>query len=401
MIRIGIEELRKLVRETMMNPTVGWQSTSDLSDSPATVSAVVDPSAALTDPGNENFRPSNRKELRAAISNLIDDISDDGAEDFFDAVKDVIDKNSQEDKNMKNDKKVEETIRREIRRILSEAKPKKSPEFTVTNPRGIKPTVVPAGVHGGEWMKSHEKRKASIAKSLNKMDLDKDAEDMVRADAPAAGRERKNVMQTDVGGASFKDIANELGYASESGAKQAAEKAMAKARFASNMDADDLQLLSLYAMKDYIDFLKGSGELTSTDVQLMLDHPTIVSELDGFREFFDKYMKRAMKAAKVSVEEAVDPKAARDRLLKSLNSTAGDNLSPAAMASAPARKELSDDELLVHAKQNPSKHTASDKVNKYVDHLKSSGELSDKEVEILKSRPEHVAELPGFKNFKG
>ena len=279
-----------------MNPTVGWQSTSDLSDSPATVSAVVDPSAALTDPGNENFRPSNRKELRAAISNLIDDISDDGAEDFFDAVKDVIDKNSQEDKNMKNDKKVEETIRREIRRILSEAMPKKTPEFTVTNPRGIKPTVVPAGVHGGEFSRNLEKRKSKLQGVMDKWRDDDDAAPMVRADAPAAGRERKNVMQTDVGGASFKDIAKELGYASESGAKQAAEKAMAKVKFTADMDPDQLQIVVLTAMSDYIDFLKGSGELDAEEVNLMKDHPDIVSELDGFREFLDKYIKREMKA---------------------------------------------------------------------------------------------------------
>ena len=48
-------------------------------------------------------------------------------------------------------------------------------------------------------------------------------------------------------------------------------------------------------MKDYIEYLKKSGELTSADVQLMQDHPNIVSGLDGFREFLDKYIKREMK----------------------------------------------------------------------------------------------------------
>jgi hypothetical protein len=103
-------------------------------------------------------------------------------------------------------------------------------------------------------------------------------------------------MQTDVGGASFKQIAQELGYASESGAKQAAEKAMAKVKFAAGMDPDQLQIVVLTAMSDYIDFLNKSGELTPADVQLMKDHPNIVSELDGFREFLDKYVKREMKA---------------------------------------------------------------------------------------------------------
>lgn len=282
-IVVSEEQMRRFIRETMMNPSIGWQSTSELSDSPATVSAVVDPSAAVTDPQNVNFKPSNRKELQIALSSIIDGIPDDLAGDTFDAVNDAIEK-EKEDEDMKNDKKVEEAIRLAIRKMLSEAE--------------LPPVKkIPMGVHGGEWMKAHEKRRKDLEKTLTGMNIDTDAEEMMRADAPAAGRERKNVMQTDVGGASFKQIAQELGYASESGAKQAAEKAMAKVRFASGMDPDHLQIVVLTAMSDYIDFLNKSGELTPADVQLMKDHPNIVSELDGFREFLDKYIKREMKSS--------------------------------------------------------------------------------------------------------
>jgi len=275
--------VRELLREAMMNPSVGWQSTTDLSDSPSTVSAVVDPSAAVTDPGNLNFKPSNRKELSVAISSIIDDISDDRAENIFDAIKDAI-KDTEEDKEMKDDKKVEETIRLAIRKMLKEAE--------------LPPVKkIPIGVHGGEYTRNLEKRKSKLRGVMDKWRDDEDAAPMVRADAPAAGRERKNVMQTDIGGASFKQIAQELGYASESGAKQAAEKAMSKVQFASNMDQDDLQIVVLTAMSDYIDFLNSSGELTSADVQLMKDHPDVVTELDGFRDFLQKYIKREMRSA--------------------------------------------------------------------------------------------------------
>lgn len=266
----------------MSSPSVGWEATGNRSVSPASVSAVVDPSAALTDPSNANFKPQNRKELKVALSTSVEDIADDDASQFYDAFNDVIEKNKVEDEKMKDSKKVEETIRLAIRKMLNEAE--------------LPPVKkIPMGVHGGEWMKAHEKRRKDLEKTLTGMNVDTDAEDMVRADAPAAGRERKNVMQTDVGGASFKQIAQELGYASESGAKQAAEKAMAKVQFASSMDQDQLQIVVLTAMSDYIDFLNKSGELTPADVQLMKDHPGIVSELDGFREFLDKYIKREMK----------------------------------------------------------------------------------------------------------
>ena len=308
-IIVSKQAVREYIREIMSPPGMGmgWQSTGDLSTAPANVSAVVDPSAAQTDPSNPNFKPHSRKELQSAISCMVDDISDDDAVDFYDALQDVKKQRDKEDKKMKkDDKKVEEAVRKAIRNILKEAKPKKTPEFTVTNPRGVMPTVVPAGQHGGEWNRQNLQKQKQLQKTLNAMKDDEDAEEMTRADAPAAGRGRKNVMQTDIGGASFKEIAKELGYASESGAKQAAEKAMAKVRFASSMDADELQILSLHAMKDYVDFLKGSGELTAADVQLMLDHPAIVSELDGFREFFDKYMKRTMKAAAGGGEEVTE-----------------------------------------------------------------------------------------------
>lgn len=290
---VSKQAVREFIRETMMNPSVGWQSTSELSDSPAAVSAVVDPAAAVTDPENPNFKPSNRKELQIALLALVDDVSDDLAGDTFDVVLDAINKNKDED-DMKNDKKVEEAIRLAIRKMLSEAE--------------LPPVrKIPMGVHGGEWMKAHEKRRKDLEKTLTSMNVDTDAEEMMRADAPVAGRDRKNVMQTDVGGASFKQIAQELGYASESGAKQAVEKAMTKIQFAASMDPDALQVVVLTAMSDYIDFLNKSGELTSADVQLMKDHPNIVAELDGFREFLDKYVKREMKS---KVAEAAEKKPA-------------------------------------------------------------------------------------------
>lgn len=291
---VSEKAIRELIRETIMNPSTGWQSTSDLSSAPVAVSAVVDPSAAATDPGNENFKPSNRKELRTALSGMIDNLSDDCAEEVFDAMRDAIEKTQEEDEKMKDNKQVEETIRAAIRKILKEA--------------DLPPVKkIPVGVHGGEYMRNLEKRKSKLRSVMDKWRDDEDAAPMVRADAPAAGRERKNVMQTDVGGASFKQIAQELGYASESGAKQAAEKAMSKVKFATAMDPDQLQIVVLTAMSDYIDLLNSSGELSASDVQLLKDHPDMVSELDGFREYLDKYIKREMKS---SVAEAVEKKPA-------------------------------------------------------------------------------------------
>jgi hypothetical protein len=93
----------------------------------------------------------------------------------------------------------------------------------------------------------------------------------------------------------FKDIADDLGF-SVSGAKQAVDKATAKMAFiASEMEEEDVEIMVLTAMKDYINHLSSSGELSQADVQLMLDHPDIVRGLDGFREFLHKYIRREMR----------------------------------------------------------------------------------------------------------
>ena len=291
-ITVSKQAVKEYISEVMAAPMPGWQSTGDLSTTPATVTAVVDPSAAATDPGNSSFEPKNRVELHVAVSSMINDIPDEDAEKFYDIMKDALEKSKEEDEKMSDNAKIEEAIRRTIRKMLKEAE--------------LPPVKkIPAGVHGGEYTRNLEKRKSKLRDVMDKWRDDEDAAPMVRADAPAAGRERKNTMMTDVGGSSFKEIAAELGYASESGAKQAAEKAMSKLRFASQMDQDELEILSLEAMSDYIDYLNKSGELTSADVQLMKDHPTIVAELENFRDFFDKYVKRAMRqsASDVMPEE--------------------------------------------------------------------------------------------------
>jgi hypothetical protein len=118
---------------------------------------------------------------------------------------------------------------------------------------------------------------------------------------------RKNVMMTDVGGSSFKEIAKELGFAAESGAKQAVEKALEKAKLVTKMDLfdpDTLEILVLQSMSDYIDVLSSTGELTPQEVKMLKDNPAIVRTLDGFREFLDKDLRKAKKTLETAKNES-------------------------------------------------------------------------------------------------
>jgi hypothetical protein len=277
-ISVTDKAVREYIREMMAAPGLGWQTTGDLSTTPVGVSSVVDPSAAVTDPGNPNFRPQNRAELRSAVSAMIDDISDDEASDFYAALQDA----AKEEEMEKEDKKVEETIRRSIRKVLSEVGPWRDTGMSYSGPVSGTPSVKPG----------FTKCDACDGEGILEDGTDCTA---CKGKGSVPSGKRKNVMQTDVGGASFKEIAKEMGYASESGAKQAVEKALQKAKFVATMEPEDLKIVTLTAMNDYVDFLNKSGELTPADVQLMKDHPAIIQGLDGFREFLEKALKRAMK----------------------------------------------------------------------------------------------------------
>lgn len=114
-------------------------------------------------------------------------------------------------------------------------------------------------------------------------------------------KRRKNNMVGDVDGAELEDIARELGF-SVSGAKQAVDKALKKAQFLSTLEDAERDELVLHAVKDYIEDLEQTVDdsdpdaPSAEDIQLMYDNPAMVAELDGFREFLHKYVKRLANA---------------------------------------------------------------------------------------------------------
>lgn len=94
--------------------------------------------------------------------------------------------------------------------------------------------------------------------------------------------------------ASLKEIADELGF-SIAGAKQLLDNALSKAQFVGAMSSEDITIMTMVTVKDYINYLFEIGDLTVEETQLLCDNPTIVSELDGFREYLHRYIKRRMR----------------------------------------------------------------------------------------------------------
>lgn len=293
--------LRKIVKVLLEDKTLGPAMIK--------VNPVVDPSAAVTDPDNADFKPMSKPELTVALSAMIDDMPDVNVPNLYDSIKDAL--TAQEDEKGKeqmgkSNEKVEESIRMAIRKMLQESDIikeyyAKDPETGEMVWKGVGPAPKLAPSAGIKKLGPEERgipqgpdtpEVKGLRKKLKTM-VDFEPE-QVDSDKPAKGRGRKNVM---TGGDPFKDLAKKLGFSYASGAKAAVIKALAKAKFAAEMDPDELEILVLNAMNDYINLLNSSGELTPADVKLLKDHPDIVRELDGFREYLDSKIRKARKGA--------------------------------------------------------------------------------------------------------
>ena len=119
---ISEKAIRELVKEVFNSD---WSGSSD--EAPVNVSDVVDPSSAITDPGNPNYVPNNKVELQVAIKSLSDDLADDDVPGFYEKFISAIEKDKDDKDMKKNDIKVENFIRLKVRKMLQEAMPIRMP----------------------------------------------------------------------------------------------------------------------------------------------------------------------------------------------------------------------------------------------------------------------------------
>lgn len=298
-VTVSEQALRELVQEALDGGHLG-DLTVDDDDEPVNVNPVVDPSASLTDPSNPDFVPQTKPELDVALGQLTKEVPIANVARFYKAAKAELDaekeKNGDDEMKNVNDKKgarrTEEAVRRVVRKELSKL-----------SEAGELPPVkkIPFGVHGAEYMRRMQKSRDDLAASLGRGDDDEEERSGEGGEEEKPAKRRHSYKKTaiggmaDVSGASFDEIAKELDF-SIAGAKQAVDKALEKAQFvAVGIDSDDLEILVLTTMNDYVNMLNKTGELSPADVKLMKDHPDIVRELDGFREFLSNAIRRKRK----------------------------------------------------------------------------------------------------------
>lgn len=282
--------LRKLVNELFDGTAQDYalELTTEPSGG-AKVNDVVDPSAAETDPMNPDYRPQNATELGVAMRTLTHDLPDEQASRVYDLVKQNLD-----------DKRADEKV----------------PEATEEETPEMKNTDAITGTKTGT--RSGTKQVEGVVRDMIRKVL---SEEWEGYDAVVNGDDddddKPKAPPIDKGEDKLAAWATELGMA-VSGAKQFVHKAEMRFKFLRQelpkghpnspgprlgkdkngneySDLNDMEVLILKAWADYIDLLKTTDdEITAADIQLMLDHPEVALELDGFRVFLQEYIEEAL-----------------------------------------------------------------------------------------------------------
>lgn len=302
---INESELHALVKVLLEDKSLGPQLVK--------VNPVVDPSAAVTDPSNFDYKPNTKQELCVALVSMIDDLSDDRVSDTYDSFKNALQKQKVDKgtKQMdKSNKKIEESIRRTIRALLGKIElPIAIKEYYAKDPAtgemtwkgsGPAPKLSPSAdikkLNLGDRstiVGAKAPDVNSLRNRLNKL-RDEDLTD-VDPEAPRTGRQRRNKS----GETELKNIAAELGFKNPNGALQFINRVLEK--FNSRFDDFDKVLIaSLEIMKEYIDELSAPYKsnskmmdplITPQDAELMRQHPEMIKDLETFRVYLNKKLR--------------------------------------------------------------------------------------------------------------
>lgn len=304
---INESELRSLVKALLEDKALGHQMVK--------VNPVVDPSAALTDPTNPDYKPASKQELQVALTAMMNDLPDDNVPSIYDALKHAI-QSQEEDKGKdqmaKSNDKIEESIRMMVRQLLESIElPQQIKEYFAIDPAtgekvwkgsGPAPKLAPSasvqkldpsarGVAVGPESPAGKSLKSTF-KKMKDSDIS-----FVDTSQPEAGRTRRNKMQE---GDKLKELAAEMGFKNPNGVLQFINRVLEKMkRRFTNYDA--VAIATLEVMKEYIDELSSpykSGSkmldplITPQDAELMRQHPEMISDLDTFRVYLDKKLRQ-------------------------------------------------------------------------------------------------------------
>jgi hypothetical protein len=141
-----------------------------------------------------------------------------------------------------------------------------------------------------------EELEAVLAKLTKSAWDPEDDEDEAPVLAPKGSPKKRVDLGTGYGvdGDTFEKISEKMGFTPEA-AKKAVATAMERFKVLHGMDPEDLEEMVLDGVDEYVSMLSKTGEMTDEEEKFMRVHPDHVAASDTFREFFSKYVKRAVR----------------------------------------------------------------------------------------------------------
>ena len=202
------------------------------------VNPVVDPSAAVTDPANQDFVPVSPAEFKVALSAIVDDVPQDNIPDIYKSIKHALsaagEDEGKEEMN-KKDTKVEEAVRKVIRKMIKE---------------GSYADLASTGL-GGHI-------------------------------SSGGGDDEKKL----------KDIAAAAGFSGESGVENMIGRLLPRLK-SRLLDMDKVKIIALETMVKHINDLVKSKRITPEEAEMWRKHPEVVENDNEFRDKLNKALIKA------------------------------------------------------------------------------------------------------------
>lgn len=312
--------LRSFVRVLLEDKTLGPAMLN--------VNDVVDPSAAVTDPSNPNFRPQSPVELKIALNVLADEVPQDNIPDIYMRIKDALDSQEGIEGNSqmkKSNEKIEEAVRMAIRRmiresVLSEAEPPRPrPKFMPPSSPMAVPSEDPAlknlktGPEIANYFRKVKGMAAAEAKSeaeavlksrtvaidpsatitrgapgmsgrpgmqkptekeLSSLRAQLDSSTLGSEEEKVAGG-KKNIM----GDEKLRLLASQFGYKNPNGVAQFIDRVLQDKVKQRMGNPEAYEIATLEAMNDYIKKLLELELITPEDADLMKQNPQFIGQV--------------------------------------------------------------------------------------------------------------------------
>lgn len=247
--------------------------------------------------------PHDKKELEIALRSFLEKVPDSDVPKLYHSIQRAFDEVAAEEgsegqeihmaKQMKQSpmtSNVEESIRRQIRKIMIES--------------GLSYSGPDTFAGSGDEDDGPLKRKRDIniadtsdASKLTYPQLVKKKRDL-KSKMSGMSAEERSAAERDLGDTETREMSHgemvdDLDVDGPSGVKREEHLAIEKAKYLSQLGENDpakLKALMDTARHEYIDFLASGGDLSDEEVDTLDANPGAVESLDGYREWLDAYI---------------------------------------------------------------------------------------------------------------